>query len=241
MLRPVYVVPRDDVAGALLIPAMAAATSVRCMAGFFSSSSFSQLAPGLAAFVNSSRGTFRMLLSPRIEDKDRKAIEAANADPQKVLTEAEQQLFKDGMICESALARHTVQCLSYLLASNRAEIRFVLTRRGMFHPKVWILSDSDATIVAHGSSNPTEPGLLYNYETVSVERSWSETAKADFFSALFDGVWSGTDPTTLTVPLPHGLTLIKPHSKSAECPTVDDFWAAWHDDAAKGLAPALPV
>lgn len=182
-----------------------------------------------------------MLLSPRIEDKDRKAIEEATADPQKVLAEAAQQLFRDGIVCKSALARHTVQCLSYLLASNRAEIRFVLTRRGMFHPKVWILRDSDSTIVAHGSSNPTEPGLLYNYETVCVERSWSETAKASFFSELFDDVWNGTDNTTLTVALPHGLNLVKVKSNSTECPTVDDYWAAWHDDVAKGLAPALPV
>lgn len=40
MLHPVCVIPRDDVAGELLIPAMSSAESVCCMAGFFSSSSF---------------------------------------------------------------------------------------------------------------------------------------------------------------------------------------------------------
>src|SRR5262245_47017531 len=102
MLRLVYVVPKDDVAGGLLIPAMCAAGSVRCMAGFFSSSSFTQLAPGLAAFVNRSKGTLRFLLSPRIEEGDRKAIEAATADPQAVLAEAAQRLFKDGQLSDSA-------------------------------------------------------------------------------------------------------------------------------------------
>src|SRR5438093_10780714 len=103
MLRPVYVVPRDDVASGLLIPAMASAGSVRCMAGFFSSSSFTQLAPGLAAFVNRSRGTFRLLLSPKIEEKDRQAIEAATANPRAVLTETAQKLFKAGLLSWSAL------------------------------------------------------------------------------------------------------------------------------------------
>lgn len=241
MLRPVYVVPKDDMAGGLLIPAMGAADSVRCMAGFFSSSSFTQLAPGLAAFVNQSKGMFRLLLSPRIEVRDRQAIEAATADPQAVLTETAAKLFRDGQLSEHALARHTVECLAYLLASGRADLRIVLTRKGMFHPKVWILSDAQSFVVAHGSSNATEPGLLYNYETVSVERSWAETAKAQFFSDLFDGVWSGTDPTALTIGIPDGLAFVKAQTGRTECPTVEDFWAAWHEDAAKGLAPPLPV
>jgi hypothetical protein len=241
MLRPVYVVPKDDVAGGLLIPTMTAATSVRCMAGFFSSSSFTQLAPGLAAFLNHSRGVFRLLLSPRIEEKDRQAIESATSDPLTVLSDAAQRLFDGGLISDSALAKHTVHCLAFLLASGRAELRFVLTRRGMFHPKVWILSDGQSDVVAHGSSNPTEPGLLYNYETVSVERSWVETAKTEFFTSLFEGVWNGTDQTTLTVTLPAGLPLMKAQGQGLECPTVDDYWAAWHEDAGKGLAPPLPV
>jgi superfamily II DNA or RNA helicase len=240
MLRPVYVVPRDDVAGGLLIPTMSLASSVRCMAGFFSSSSFAQLAPGLAAFLNRSQGKLHLLLSPRIDDKDRQAIEAASVNPEVVLAEAAKQLFNEGQISESALARHTVQCLAFLVASGRAEIRFVLTRRGMFHPKVWILADDNSTIIAHGSSNPTEPGLLYNYETVSIERSWVETAKAEFFTGLFDGVWNGTDSTTLTIGMPAGIALMK-EITNGECPTVDDFWAAWHEDSAKGLAPPLPV
>src|SRR5688500_1377921 len=100
MLRPVYVVPRDDVASGLLIPAMASAGNVRCMAGFFSSSSFTQLAPGLAAFLTRTRGIFHLLLSPRIGERDRLAIEAATANPEAVLIEAARQLFKDGKLSE---------------------------------------------------------------------------------------------------------------------------------------------
>jgi superfamily II DNA or RNA helicase len=241
-LHPIYVVPRDDVASELLIPAMSTAGDVRCMAGFFCSSSFAQLAPGLAAFLNRYKGQLRLLVSPRIEDRDRKAIELANADPAKVLADAARQLFEDGAVAASALARHTVECLAYLLASGRLELRVVLMWRGMFHPKVWIFSDTDSMLVAHGSSNPTEPGLLYNFETVSVERSWVETAKASAFATLFTGVWEGTDPTVLTIRMPEGLRLVKPgRGGSADCPTVDDFWAAWYEDAQRGLAPPLPI
>lgn len=240
-LRPVYVVPRDDVAGGLLIPAMGAAVRVDCMAGFFSSSSFAQLAPGLAAFLNRPIGAFRLLVSPKIEEKDQRAIEEARTKPEIVLTESVKRLFKDGVACGSALARHTVQCLAFLLASGRLELRFVLTRKGMFHPKVWIFSDGADTLVAHGSSNPTEPGLVYNFETVSVERSWAESIKARFFADLFESVWAGTDPSALTIGIPEGIALLKSAKTGAECPTIEDFWTAWEADAAKGLAPMLPV
>ena len=239
MLRPVFVVPRDDIASGLLIPAMSNAVDVHCMAGFFSSSSLAQLAPGLAAFLNGSSGQFRLLVSPKIEERDRLAMEEANADPEAILAEAARKLFRDGAISETALARHTKQCLAYLLASGRLELRFVLMRRGMFHPKVWIFSDAEATLVAHGSSNPTEPGLLYNFETVSVERSWVETAKTGVFAAMFKEVWAGTDQTTLTIKMPEGLHLVKAGLGSrADCPTVSDFWRAWHEDAQNGLSPS---
>jgi hypothetical protein len=183
-LRPVYVVPRDDIASAVLIPAMSVAAEVRCMAGFFSSSSFAQLAPGLAAFLHGSKGRLHLLISPKIDTADRQAMERANTTPEQVLADAGIRLFREGALSESALARHTVETLAYLLASSRLQLRFVLMKRGMFHPKVWVFSDSDNMIVAHGSSNPTEPGLLYNFETVSVERSWIETARGSFRIAI---------------------------------------------------------
>jgi hypothetical protein len=107
---------------------------------------------------------------------------------------------------------------------------------------VWIFADSDTMLAAHGSSNPTEPGLLFNFETVSVERSWVETVKTALFAELFKEVWEGRDPNTLTIMMPEGLTFLKSgKTNAADCPTIDDFWAAWHEDARKGLAAPLPV
>lgn len=41
--------------------------------------------------------------------------------------------------------------------------------------------------------------------------------------------------------MPEGLALLEAQAGKVECPTVEDYWAAWHEDAAKGLAPPLPV
>ena len=237
-LSTVFVVPRDDIAGQLLIPSMECARDVRIMAGFFNSGCFTQLAAGLAAFINKSDGPLTLLVSPRIEPRDRKAIERAVADPEGILKEVVIRLFKDGVVSESALARHTVDCLSYLLAAERLVLRFVLMQKGMFHPKVWIFSDGESTIVAHGSSNPTEPGLLYNWEVVSVEKSWVEKERTEIFGELFKDVWEGTDPTSLTISLPEGLRFIR-NVANGKCPTTEDFWRAWQEDVKKGHVPAL--
>jgi len=125
------------------------------------------------------------------------------------------------------------------MAADRMELRLVLMRKGLFHPKVWLFSDHESTVVAHGSGNATEPGLLYNWETVSVERSWMETERTNTFSQLFKDLWEGSDPTSLTIRMPEGLRFIK-HMTSDHCPTINDFWDAWRDDIKNGYAPPLP-
>lgn len=241
-LQPLYTIPGDDLIGEVLVPAMSASSSLNCMVGFFSSAAFRHVAPGIAAFINATEGTFRLLISPVLDDADREAVRTALVSPEDVLRRAAETLLEEARLSESALEQHTLDCLSYLLASARLDIRFVLmTDGGMFHPKVWIFHDGRDLLVAHGSSNVTAAGLLFNFEAVSVERSWAgeeAMTRTVRFRALFERLWSGDDPDTLTVDLSAGLNLAR-RVPSAP-PTIDDFWLAWHADAAKGLAPPLP-
>jgi superfamily II DNA or RNA helicase len=241
-MQPLYTIPGDDLIGEVLIPAMSAASSLRCMAGFFSSAAFRHVAPGIAAFINETGGTFRLLISPALDDADREAVRAALSRREDVLRRAVETLLEGARLSESALELHTLDCLSYLLAAGRLDIRFVLmTDGGMFHPKVWIFHDGRDLLVAHGSSNVTAAGLLFNFEAVSVERSWTgEDAiiRTVRFRDLFERLWSGDDPDTLTIDLSAGLDLAR--RIPSEPPTIEDFWRAWHLDAARGLAPSLP-
>ena len=68
-LQPLYTVPGDDLIGDVLIPAMSAASSLQCMAGFFSSAAFRHVAPGIAAFVNETSGRFQLLISPALDER----------------------------------------------------------------------------------------------------------------------------------------------------------------------------
>lgn len=242
-VRAMYEVPRDDIASQLLIPAMNAARRVEIMAGFFSSRAFAQLAPGLAAFIQGTNEPLRLLISPKISDEDRDAIARAVADPEAVLTATIQRLFDGAHIRESAIAAHVADCLAYLVARERIVIRFVLMEQGMFHPKVWLFESDGDVLAVHGSSNPTEAGLLYNGETVSVDRPWADGPAAQDRVAqlreMFQDYWQNKRPHALTIEAPAGLMLAGDHDTS-HVPTVDDFWRAWYEDAKKGIAPPLP-
>jgi superfamily II DNA or RNA helicase len=244
-LRPLYTVPGDDLIGEVLVPAMASCSSVRCMAGFFHSSAFRHLAPGLAAFVNGTAGAFRLLISPALDDADRAALRSASTDPDEVLARAALTILKEAGLSASALEQHTLDCLGYLLAAGRLFIRFVLMPDGgMFHPKVWLFKSDADVVAAHGSSNATTAGLLFNFEAVSIDRSWSGPEALERVVALegvFERLWQGHEPSTLTIDLPTGLDLATPLGLSDRPPTIDDFWRAWHVDAAAGLAPPLPA
>jgi superfamily II DNA or RNA helicase len=242
-LRSFYEIPRDDIATPLLIPAMRVAKRVRIMAGFFNSHSFTELAPGLAAFIDGSNEPLELLLSPKISDEDRDAIRRAITDPVKAAEDAIARLFEGTHASESAIASHVHDCLSYLIARDRLVLRFVLMERGMFHPKVWLFVEGDDVMAVHGSNNPTEAGLLYNGETVSVDRAWADGPAArqriEGLSDMFEGYWHNKREKAITVEAPAGLRFAGDHAVE-HVPTVDDFWRAWYEDAKKGLAPPLP-
>ena len=130
-LRPLYTVPGDDLIGEVLVPAMVSCGSVRCMAGFFHSSAFRHLAPGLAAFVNGTDGAFQLLISPVLDDEDRAALRSATADPDEVLARAARTILDGAGLSPSALEQHTLDCLAYLLADRSAlhQVRAYARRR----------------------------------------------------------------------------------------------------------------
>lgn len=224
---------------------MSSCDSLRCMAGYFHSSALRHLAPGLAAFVNGTDGTFRLLISPALDDADREVLRSANSEPERVLREACDSVMASSLLDPSAVEQHTLACLGYLLASNRLVVKFVLMPDGgMFHPKVWLFQQGTDLLVAHGSSNATTAGLLFNFETVSVERSWATEEALDRAARLgevFKRLWIGEERGTLTLDVTDGLDLASRLGSTDRAPTIDDYWRAWHEDAANGLGPPLPI
>ncbi len=242
-IRPAYEIPDENLVGEVLVPAMRSCNELRIGVGFFSSRRLAQIAPGLAVFINDTRNTLKLMVSPEISKEDRDAIRRGVCEPQTVLKETIERLFERARLSVSAIERHTVETLAYLVASDRLQMRVVLMERGTYHKKIWLFRSGEQWLAVHGSSNATERGLLVNGEQMSIDRAWMDGSQSEervkIFLGQWDRNWNNCHPTSLTVEVDQALEILRGYAGSTP-PTTADFWAAWHRDNEAGLEPGLP-
>lgn len=225
--KPLFILPRDDVAGSVISPAMSVSKNVAIMMGFFSSASFAEIAPGLASFLRTSNETLRLVISPFISAEDQGALNAGLLDAESLASSTVEALLPD----QNDLASHTLRCLAWLIASGRLEVRVALMREALFHPKVWLFSDDGNCAALHGSANMTGKGLKGNREQLSLARSWRSTEAQEICSELFlefETLWSGGDTDCITVSLSDAIkNKVVKEFKGDRSPTEEDFARAW--------------
>ena len=234
--KPLYSLPLDNVVVEVIDPALGVATEFELMSGFFSVGVLKDLSHGLARYLSKNSSKVRILISPELSATDQDSLREG-IDPQVIVSRIVQDAFESTEALESALVQHAKECLAYLLAEDRLEIRVVLMRRGLFHPKTWIFSDAQHSAVLSGSANATHNGLGLNIEQLNLNFSWSgtsEAARCHGHKEFFDRYWasSGTKDTK-TVSLSYALLkgLLKP-AESAEKPSFDDYQRALAEEFA---------
>lgn len=233
-VRPLYFLPADPLANEVLIPGFRVADKVECMVGFFSSAVLAELAPGLAAYIESAHNSFRLIISPFLRSEDREAIEAGTRSAEDVAG----ALFDELTVTEDLLEQHTLRCLSYLLRTGRIEIKIALMKDALFHPKIWIFEDGGKVMAAHGSSNLTHAGIRRNFEQISVSRSWEDPNQRYTVEKLqdqFERLWDDKEDDCAVVAIPQAVQdkLIRNYPADRP-PTEDDFTALY--DKARGLS-----
>ena len=223
-LKPIYFLPDDPFIEEALIPNFAVATAVDSMMGFFTSNVLASLAPGLATFINRSTGTFRLVISPMLQQDDIEAIRLGTMTTEQVALN-----FLDNLIVtEDLIQLHTLRCFSWLLAKQRIDIRIALMRDALFHPKVWLFhSGNGETVAAHGSSNLTYAGLQKNIEQIAIATSWGSSEQEYTTHKLqdhFESLWSNNNDNCIVVNLPSAIQhrLFSPHAQS-EPPQESDL------------------
>ena len=225
--RPIYILPRDDVAEAVISPAMAVSEDVSIMMGFFSSASFADIAPGLANFLNNTEEKLRLVISPFLSQEDQSALRAGIASAEDLVDKSAARFSPTA----DELVNHTLKCLSWLVSSGRLEMKIALMQDALFHSKVWFFRNGPFEAVLHGSANMTSHGLRKNREQLALARSWTNVEARDVcreFYLEFESLWSGGDSDCVTIPLSDAAknNLIK-EFKSESPPTDDEFQYLW--------------
>lgn len=243
-LKPKWYLPRDPLADEVLNPALASSERFDCMSGYFSASVLKELAHGLAAYLINTDQPFRLLVSAEISIEDQESLKNGLMINENAKTIVE-NAFQSEASLASALVTHTKSCLSYLVYKNRLEIRVVLMKEGIFHPKQWFFFQGSDIAIINGSANATGAGLGRNVEQLYLQRSWKGVdEKVSCMSDIefFNDYWNGLMPDSITVDLPTAVAQdLLAKYRSALPPTLDAYKKALLDERVRELESILPV
>ena len=171
---------------------MRSSTQLDVMMGYFASSSFAEIAPGLATFLRSTQAPLRIVVSPFLTETD---FDTLTRDG-KYRADLARRLLIDDAPNEHDFARHTLECLAWLINQSRLILKIAVMRFALFHPKVWIFHDGKNRVALHGSTNLTASRLKHNREQITLSRDWTGAESGYAIDRLreeFDALWSGGD------------------------------------------------
>ena len=189
-----YRTGEDDLLRDFYRPCLVQSVLYRRAVGYFTSSGLAYAAKGLANLV-ARGGKMRLIASPHLSDDDVNALERAQEEPDKVLKEIVARSLSD---VETLLEGDRLNALSWLAASGALEVKLALRvneqgrfTRSIYHEKIGIFSDeADDHVAFTGSANETAGGLIENFESIKVFRSWGETeAYVSLIRRDFDSLW----------------------------------------------------
>jgi len=196
------------------LPVLSEAVQYDRAAGYFSSTALALAARGITGLIRSG-GKIRIVTSPDLTRVDLEVLQRVESDGSYLdLVENEfTRAIEDPSSLTSLFERKHLQALSWMLKSQRLEIRVVvptnLTERGMFHLKVGVLHDAAGDIITFsGSNNESAGGWVRNIEEFKVFRSWL-TGVQDFVQHdrdIFDRYWElGEGNGFVTIELPRAV------------------------------------
>ena len=167
--------------------------------GYFRSTGFRVLAIGFADFIQRG-GKMRFVINNTLYHKDKDAIvRGMSVAPHELM---EQHVLDDLDELKQTLSKrdvHFFNCLSWLISSDRLEIRAVKPAKskvGVVHHKFGVFEDLDGNqVVFNGSVNFSQYALKNNVESLWCDWSWEEgntsRKRIDYMVSLFKKIWNG--------------------------------------------------
>jgi DNA phosphorothioation system restriction enzyme len=187
---------RCDIVQDFYGPALTAATAYDRAVGYFSASVLTALGRGLDDFA-ARGGTMRIVASPQLSAEDVEQIQAGYA-LRAVLEEAALRDLEEAS--RDPRAAWGLGKLALLVADGRLDVKLAYVsaddRIGIYHEKIGVFRDGHDLVCFKGSANETMLGLVGNFESIEVFRTWepADSARAVRISQDFDDLWHDRTP-----------------------------------------------
>ena len=239
-IRPgLYRIPEDPIAQNVLIPAFRSAKSVRGAFGWFSSGWIHRLAPGLADYLNrETTSAIDFTVAPALYPSERAAVEQGAKMTSADAAELMEDVFLNGRVDSNALGRHALDCLAWMIATNRLRLRIAVpVPEAHYHPKIWLFENGLDRVLARGSGNATSRGLVGGVEHIDVDVSWESNSKLrvkDGIAMLDDWSMGRSSGISEVVDLPDALARQIIKTAPSHPPTPADYERACTQDRIGG-------
>lgn len=241
----------DNIAASLIVPALKCTKLYRRSVGFFSSSVFELIMPGIKDLVKN-KGKIELIASPRLNADDYEAIKVGYDAKEQYISETFSTEFQEEL---DKLNDRDLMMLAELIAKGYLDIRLAVTLNeqtkeiGMYHDKLGILEDNDGNyVVFYGSANSSLSGYKNNYEKVRVVKSWIDGQRESVNDELdeFSSLWNGTNPYVSVYDYKEGakkdiVSVINNHRKSSASAPIklrsyqEEAIDAWVKNGYKGF------
>ncbi|MGW0206147.1 DEAD/DEAH box helicase family protein [Streptomyces sp. NPDC003233] len=187
---------RCDIVREFYVPALDAAATYDRAVGYFSASVLAVLGQGLEDFA-ARGGTMRIVASPQLTADDVEQIHAGY-ELRAVLEQAAARDLEQA--AQDPRAASGLGKLGLLIADGRLDIKLAYIsshdRVGIYHEKIGIFRDGHDLVAFKGSANETMPGLVGNFESIEVFRTWEpgDRSRAVRISQDFEDLWDDRTP-----------------------------------------------
>lgn len=225
----------------MLVPGFRSATSVRGAFGWFTAGWIARLAPGLANYLSRPDTTpIDFTVAPTLFAAERAAIEQAYTMSTDEAAQRVTNVFVDGRAQASALGRHALDCLAWMVATGRLRLRIAVPKaESNYHPKIWLFDDGTHQVLARGSGNATGHGVGSGVEHIDVDVTWIDHSRARVVDgiAMLDDWARGRSPgIECVVDLPEALELDIIKTAPDDAPSHDDYTRAAEQDMSPAWA-----
>ncbi len=212
----------------ILIPGFRAAATVRGAFGWFTAGWIRQLAPGLAVYLNrSDTAPMEFTVAPALFPAERGAVERGVQMSDEQAAALVAAVFTAGHANAEPLARHALDCLSWMIATDALRLRIAVpTPTANYHPKLWLFDDGENQVLARGSGNATGKGVASGVEHLDVDVSWQRDSRVASGIAMLDDWSCGNSPGIDKVfDLPDAVARAIIQTAPAQPPRPNDYQA----------------